>query len=177
MRETGRGPRKAGLASALLAALALAGGGACGGQATPDGGAQAEASRDGAPDSTAAVGEIRALGEQHARAVAERDTARIGDIYGEDVVYLLADGPREHGREAVRGAWSRGVSVPGLAIRYTPETIEVARSGDLAYERGVVAVSRDGKPMSDGNYVYVWKKRNGEWRVALYMWNTREPAS
>jgi ketosteroid isomerase-like protein len=61
-------------------------------------------------------------------------------------------------------------------IRYTPEAIEVARSGDLADERGEIAVSSNGKPMHDGNYIYVWKKRNGEWRVTLYMWNTGEAA-
>ena len=176
MTQTGMHTRKVGLASAFLAALTLAVGGACGSSETSDGGAQGAGGRSTAPDSAAAVAEIRALGEEHARAAADRDTAKIGDIYAEDVLYLPADGPPEHGREAVRGAWSRGMSVPGLVIRYTPETIEAARSGDLAYERGMVAVSSNGKPMHDGNYIYVWKKRNGEWRVTLYMWNTREAA-
>ena len=35
---------------------------------------------------------IRSLGEQHAQAVATKDTAHVGDIYAEDVVYLPADG-------------------------------------------------------------------------------------
>jgi ketosteroid isomerase-like protein len=117
---------------------------------------------------------IRERGEQHARAVAARDTIGAGLIYAEDVVYLPADGAPEQGHDAVRAAWARGLSATDHEIRYRPETVEVSQSGDLAYERGLVSASRDGKPLFDGNYVYVWKKRDGEWRVTLYMWNTRE---
>ena len=77
----------------------------------------------------------------------------------------------------MRAAWARGLSVPGLAIRYTPETIEVGQGGDLAYERGLVHITLENKTSDEGNYVYVWKKRDGQWRVALYMWNTRSAAS
>jgi uncharacterized protein (TIGR02246 family) len=120
---------------------------------------------------------IRELGEQHSRAVAARDTIGAGRIYAEDVVYLPADGAPEHGQEAVRAAWARGLLASDHEIRYRPETVEVSQSGDLAYERGLVSVSRAGNPLSDGNYVYLWKKRNGEWRVTLYVWNTREAGS
>jgi uncharacterized protein (TIGR02246 family) len=118
---------------------------------------------------------IRALGEQHAQAVASKDTAHVGDIYTEDVVYLPADGAPEHGRDAVRAAWTRGLNVPSLVIRYTPEVIEVAEAGDLAYERGLVKITQKNKPMYEGNYVYIWKKRDGQWHVPVYTWNTRRP--
>ena len=97
---------------------------------------------------------IRELGEQHARAVAARDTTGAGRIYAEDVVYLPADGAPEHGHEAVPAAWARGLLAPDHEIRYRPETVEVSRSGVLAYERGLVS-GRAGGPPFDGNYVYI----------------------
>jgi uncharacterized protein (TIGR02246 family) len=118
---------------------------------------------------------IKALGERHAQAAAARDTAHIADIYAEDVVYLPADGPAEHGHSAVREAWTRGLQVPDLVIRYVSESIEVAKAGDMAYERGLVHVTQKDKPVYEGNYVYIWKKQDGQWRVPVYMWNTRPP--
>jgi len=110
----------------MILALGLA---ACGGreEAVTDQPAQT-ASTDLAAEERA----VRALGEQHAQAAAAQDTTHIADIYAEDVVYLPADGAPEHGHDAVREAWTRGLTVPGLVIRYTPETIEVAKAGDMA---------------------------------------------
>lgn len=148
----------------------------CGGQdrapAADQPGQASASTSDRATEETA----IRGLGDQHAQAVAAKDTARVADIYAEDVVYLLADGAPERGRDAVRAAWARGLGVPGLVIRYTPEAIEVAQAADLAYEYGLVNVSLKNKTTEEGNYVYVWKKRDGHWHVALYIWNTRPAA-
>lgn len=43
-------------------------------------------------DRAAEEREIRTLGEQHAQAVASKDTSRAADIYADDIVYLPADG-------------------------------------------------------------------------------------
>jgi uncharacterized protein (TIGR02246 family) len=112
---------------------------------------------------------IRALGERHAKAVAGRDTARVGEIYAEDVVYVPHDDPVEKGIAAARAAWVRGLSVPNTQIQYTPVEIEVG-DGSMAYERGTVKTTMKGE-VYPGNYLYVWRKRDGEWRVALWMWN------
>lgn len=118
---------------------------------------------------------IRALGEQQAQAVVSKDTVRVGDIYAEDVVYLPHDDPVEKGLAAARSAWVRGLSVPGLELKYVPDTIEVGKSGDMAYERGTVESSMKGEPLQPGNYLYVWRKRDGQWRVVVWMWNVLPP--
>ncbi len=114
---------------------------------------------------------IRKLGKQHAQVVVNKDTARVGDIYADDVVYLPHDDPAEKGIAAAGSAWVRGLSVPGLELRYVPDTIEVGGGGDMAYERGTVESAMNGEPLQPGNYLYVWRKRDGEWRVVLWMWN------
>ncbi len=164
-------------AGAVIGTVALIGLFACGGREGAPLADRPERASASPTDRAAEERAIRTLGEQHAQAVAAKDTARVADIYAEDVVYLLADGAPERGRDAAREAWTRGLSVPNLVFRYTPEAIEVAQAGDLAYERGLVNVTLKNKTTDEGNYVYVWKKRDGQWRVALYIWNTRPAAT
>jgi ketosteroid isomerase-like protein len=116
------------------------------------------------------------LGERHARAVASKDTARVAEIYAADVGYLPHDDPVEEGVAAARGAWVRGLSVPNAQLQYTPVSIEVG-DGGMAYERGTVKATMKGKPLQPGNYLYVWRKRDGEWRVAVWMWNMQGAAA
>lgn len=118
---------------------------------------------------------IRELGEQHAQAVVSKDTVRVGDIYAADVVYMPHDDPVEKGLAAARSAWIRGLSVPGLELKYVPEAIEVSTGGDMAYERGTVESTMNGEPLPPGNYLYVWRKRDGQWRVVVWMWNVLPP--
>ena len=65
------------------------------------------------------------------------------------------------------------MSVPDVRLEYVPVAIEVASNGDMAYERGLVKATSKGKPVPPGgNYLYVWRKRDGQWRVAAWIWNT-----
>jgi ketosteroid isomerase-like protein len=118
---------------------------------------------------------IRRLGEQHAQAVVSKDTARVGDIYAADVVYLPHDDPVEKGLVAARSAWIRGLSVPGLELEYVSDTIEVGAGGDMAYERGRVESTMKCEALPPGNYLYVWRKRDGQWRVVVWIWNVLPP--
>ena len=66
---------------------------------------------------------------------------------------------------------------PGYSLRFGPTKIEVARSGDLAYEIGTFDLSladQDGKTAAmRGKYVVVWKKQsNGEWKATADIFNT-----
>ncbi|MGB8838184.1 MAG: DUF4440 domain-containing protein, partial [Candidatus Acidiferrales bacterium] len=66
---------------------------------------------------------------------------------------------------------------PGLSWQTT--SVEVARSGDLAYETGTYVFStidKKGKTQEQkGKYVVVWKKQtDGAWKVAVDTDNTDE---
>jgi ketosteroid isomerase-like protein len=120
---------------------------------------------------------LRTLRQAHSAAIASNADSVV-TIYTEDVLYLGRGEKPETERNAARDAWGRGFKVNGLRLEYRPEDFQVAASGDLAYERGRVWTNADPaseKPTSElregGNYVYLWKKEGGPWRVGTWMWN------
>ena len=67
--------------------------------------------------------------------------------------------------------------IPGMALHWTPTKIVVANP-TVATEYGTYAESYDtpqGKASDGGNYVVIWNKINGKWRVALDAPNTTDP--
>jgi len=123
--------------------------------------------------STAGGRAIWALRQRHSQAIAARDTQAIAAIYAQNVLYLPHGQRPEQGRQAVRDAWVRRLSAPDLLLEYRPAVIQIARSGDLAYERGTVWVKEPGafSLTESGNYLYVWEKDDGQWKVSVWMWN------
>jgi ketosteroid isomerase-like protein len=94
------------------------------------------------------------------------------------VLYLPHGDKPETGRNAARDAWGRGFKVVDLRLECRPDEFKVAASGDLAYERGKVWSNyspESGKPTRElkegGNYLYLWKKEGGQWKVGTWMWN------
>jgi ketosteroid isomerase-like protein len=60
-------------------------------------------------------------------------------------------------------------------LEFAPTKIEVASSGDLAYEMGTysLAYQGDDEQLHDnGKYVVVWKKADGNWKAAADIFNT-----
>jgi ketosteroid isomerase-like protein len=61
--------------------------------------------------------------------------------------------------------------MPGFALTFAPTKVEVARSGDLAYETGDYGLTtndKQGKPQTTkAKYVIVWGKRSNGARKAL----------
>jgi uncharacterized protein (TIGR02246 family) len=119
------------------------------------------------------------LRQAHSAAIASKNADSVATIYAEDVLYLAHGEKPQTGREAARDAWGRGFKVNDLWLEYRPEDFTVAASGDLAYERGKVwtnyADPGSEKPTSElregGNYVYLWTKEDGKWKVGTWMWN------
>ena len=135
------------------------------------------ATAGGAAADTAAIArEIRRLSEAHAKAAAEKDTAKVGTIYDTDVLYLPQNDSSDHGAVAVRALWVGALKVPGLIINYEPQKITVSAAGDVAIERGNITGTMNGRPDWVGHYLYVWQKRGGQWRVTDYIWNTHPAA-
>ena len=63
--------------------------------------------------------------------------------------------------------------VPGVAsLLWEPTEAVVSESGDLAYTLGRYRVVDGDSILSTGHYVTVWKKEDGEWRVAVDIGNT-----
>src|SRR6266404_4226379 len=120
---------------------------------------------------------IRALSDQWQRDVAAQNVDAIVALHAPDAVVMMSHAPLAQGSSAIREMWSETVKLPGLVLHWTPTKIEVA-SPTVATEYGTYTDSYDtpeGKVTDAGNYVTVWHKINGKWRVALDAPNTTTP--
>jgi uncharacterized protein (TIGR02246 family) len=132
------------------------------------------------PQATAQPADTRAADEAAIRAASaawsEAATARDLDkslaVYTEDAVQMSPKGPAVHGKDAIRKGWTQMFATPGRGLSFQTTAVEVARSGDLAYETGTydfVATDQKGKTIDEkGKYVVAWKKQSdGSWKAAV----------
>jgi uncharacterized protein (TIGR02246 family) len=120
---------------------------------------------------------IRELSDQWQRDVAAQNIDAIAALHAPDAVVMMSHAPLATGTTAIRGMWAEAVKTPGLVLHWTPTKIEVV-SPTRAIEYGTYTESYDtpqGKGTDAGNYVTVWHKINGKWRVALDAPNTTTP--
>jgi ketosteroid isomerase-like protein len=119
---------------------------------------------------------IRDLEQTWRAALTAKDTAAIRGFYAAGARYLPQWSDGYVGPEAVRDRWAGEILGGEFTLERDPATIEVARAGDMAYEVGTYRVAWS-KPQQGesgggtGNYVTVWKKVDGEWKTAAYIWN------
>lgn len=121
--------------------------------------------------------EIRALSEKWQRDVAAQNVDAIVALHAPDAVVMLSHAPLVRGSDAIRKGWSDMVKTPGLKLSWTPTKIEVT-SPTTAIEYGTYTDSWDtpnGRESDAGNYVALWRKINGKWRVVLDAPNTTSP--
>ncbi|MCW8984026.1 MAG: nuclear transport factor 2 family protein [Thermoanaerobaculales bacterium] len=97
-----------------------------------------------------------------------RDAATIDGFYAADVTTIY-DGEIHQGLAEIQASreeeWA---SRPDATVIWTTTEVEVAASGDLAYERGYWTTDPDGAgeaPEENGEYLTVWKKIDGQWKV------------
>lgn len=145
------------LAVLIVAVLA-----ACAAPAAPP--APAEPAVDLAAEEQA----IRDSSRQWLAAAQGRDLLTVMSFMDANVVTIF-DGEIRRGRAAVEAAtqaeWD---AEPEGTIEWATGSVHVAASGDLAYERGAWTTDPDGlaDPEAEtGEFVTVWKKVDGEWKV------------
>lgn len=92
--------------------------------------------------------------------------------------YVLPfNAPLADGKDQIRHVWSILMSNSGYSLRFGLTKIEVAKSGELAYEMGTfdLTLADDAGRISPmrGKYVVIWKKQaDGMWKAAADIFNT-----
>jgi ketosteroid isomerase-like protein len=81
-------------------------------------------------------------------------------------------GPAAKGKENIRKNWAPLLAAPGPGLSFQTTTVEIARSGEIAYETGTynfATADKKGKSTDEkGKYVVVWKKQtDGSWKVVV----------
>lgn len=115
---------------------------------------------------------IRALDTDWNHAVAAKDADKSASFYAETGAFLAPGAHIASGKDAIRKTWTGLMATPGFALTFTPETIQVSQSGDLAYELGMYSLTSNnkrGKPQTvKANYVVVWgKQADGSWKALV----------
>jgi len=120
---------------------------------------------------------IRAAEADFAQAAGAKSLEKALSFYAEDAVMLNPNEAIAVGKTAIRASWTRMLAMPDMALTWAVDKVEVAKSGDLAYDYGSYSMSYSGpsgQKVSDrGKYATIWKKQaDGSWKVALDMVNT-----
>jgi len=99
-----------------------------------------------------------------------KDVAAIVDtVYLPEAVTVF-DGEVRNGSAEIQAGMEKELSdAPASTLVWTTTAVKLAASGDMAWETGAFTFDPDGdgeKPAHTGNFVTVWSKVNGAWRVA-----------
>ncbi len=110
---------------------------------------------------------IRAMNREWMDAVAAHDVDRIEAIHTPDAVLYVSNMPVAAGGPAMRKLNNEMLGMPGISLTWVPGRIEVT-SPTTASEVGTYTVSFDsptGRVTDNGNYITLWRKIDGRWRV------------
>lgn len=129
-------------------------------------------------DIAAEVDAIRELDRQWQAAVDAKDVEAVISFYAPDAVKMEPNAPGIVGIEHFREAFEAWLPLPNVSNEFGPDVIEVAASGDMAWDRGTyhfVMETPEGTVEDIGKYLMVWKKINGEWLVIAECGNSDMP--
>lgn len=109
--------------------------------------------------------QLRCLETAFSRSAERRDAAAFAAFIDPDARFVTGETLR--GPDAVVAAWAPFLTDGGPAIRWRPEVVEVAASGDLALTRGPYRVRRQ---VESGEWVESWGTFNSVWRKGADGW-------
>lgn len=115
---------------------------------------------------------IRALDAEWVKAVASKDPAKSADYYTEDVTMWVPGQKMVSGKDAALKSLTYMMALPGFALSFEPDTVVVARAGDVAYEIGnyeLTMPDSKGKPeTTKAKYFVAWMKQpDGTWKASV----------
>ena len=118
---------------------------------------------------------IEAANAKFSDAFARGDAKALAAMYTPDAIAFPPDSDMVHGNEAIGEFWkaTRDSGVQTAALT----TVDVSRSGDVAYEVGKVSLTIQpaGKELTTAvaKYVVVWKRQaDGSWKLHRDIWNS-----
>lgn len=143
---------------------------------TAVGNGNAAAQTDPAADEQA----IRSTNERWLQLIGAKDAAGIAQLYAEDGAVMPAGETMVQGRESIDQWWNRSMQMPGYDLTFETDELVVSESGDMALDRGTYRFSAtppEGAIDDAGKYVVVWRKIDGEWKVAADIFNSDRTAT
>lgn len=113
-----------------------------------------------------AIRDISARWLELARA---KDPAGIAALFADDGMLGREQMSPAHGRQAIEAQLAQDQAAnPTVVPSWSTDRVEVAASGDLAVEHGTwseTGVGADGSGTAEGQYVTVYRKVDGAWKI------------
>ncbi len=129
-------------------------------------------------DVAAEAAAIRGQNRAWDAAFAAKDIDAAVSYFAPAAILMPAHAPAIVGQEAIRewlGSW---LPNPDVASTFVLEDVEVAASGDLAYDRGTYHFTMEtpqGRIEDEGKYLIIWKKLDGTWKAIVDISNSNLP--
>ncbi|SAL34029.1 YybH family protein [Caballeronia humi] len=118
---------------------------------------------------------VEASNKVFEKAVSRGDAAGIASTYSDNAKLLPANGQVVSGHKAITAYWQEAINSGFKAIKLS--TVELEARGDTAYEVGKWMVPGEaGKVYDAGDYIVIWKRVNGHWKMYRDTWTTNTPA-
>lgn len=115
-------------------------------------------------DAGASDAEVRARSRALVAAEGRRDIDGAMPFYDQDAVLHVEGSPPARGHAAIRQLYQQFFQMPMTSFDATISGVEVARSGEMAFETGVnhFTFDRGGqRATATGKYLAVWRRRGG----------------
>ena len=122
---------------------------------------------------------LRAAADAYHEAARTVDIDSLVGLYTNDGLMLPPNAAEEVGLQGVRNFATAFAQTPGFSARFENVRVEVAASGDMGYTLADNVINfddPDGNPVQEvGRDFHLWKKQDGEWKVAIDIWNSESP--
>ncbi len=129
-------------------------------------------------DVEAEANAIREISRQWLAAELRKDVKTVSGFYAADAIEMPSNAPAIAGRDSILGWYGSWLSPAGVNMSFEARKIEVAASGDIAYERGTYRFTQEsprGQTDDVGKYITIWRKTDGKWQVAVDIANSDRP--
>ena len=118
---------------------------------------------------------IEANNKRWVEALGRGDAAGIAGLYTPNAQLLPANGTVVNGQQAIEKYWQGAIDSGFKSLTLT--SVEVEACGDTAYEVGKYTVPGEaGKVLDTGDYIVIWKREKGQWKLHRDIWTTNTPA-
>jgi uncharacterized protein (TIGR02246 family) len=124
--------------------------------------------------------DVRARSAEIVAAEAAKDVEAAVTFFLDDAIIQVPNEPLLQGRDEVHQLYTRMAALPYTDLSSGAVDVEVAASGDMAFEHGINRLtfpSPEGPWTDVGKYLLVWRKVNGQWRIAALSFSSDAPPS
>jgi len=112
---------------------------------------------------------IDAANKMFTETFARGDAAALAALYSEKAEALPPSSQPAQGRAAIHALWQSVID--SKAKDFKLQTTDVLQAGDFAAETGRYTVTLANGQTTSGNYVVVWKREAGVWKLYRDIWN------